>query len=245
MLRRILLTALAAGLLSGLAAFVLQQARVVPLIRQAEIYETRAALTQTAVAHAQHHPDGVAEETAPAEEDWEPAPGLERLGYTLMTDLLAGVGFGLILAGTFVLYEVAGGRIDARRGVLWGLSGFVVFAAAPALGLPPEPPGSAAAALGDRQVWWIATAAATALGLGLTIFSKVLSLRVLGVAALLVPHLIGAPHPVDEAGSVPATLAADFAIASLATAAAFWAVLGGLGGWVYHRLGMPEPVTSR
>jgi predicted cobalt transporter CbtA len=90
MLRRILLTALAAGLLSGLAAFVLQQARVVPLIRQAEIYETRAALIQTAVAHAQHHPDGVAEKTAPAEEGWEPAPGLERLGYTLMTDTNGG-----------------------------------------------------------------------------------------------------------------------------------------------------------
>ena len=41
-----------------------------------------------------------------------------------------------------------------------------------------------------------------------------------------------APH---AATGVPAELAAEFAIASLAVAAAFWLLLGGVSGWLYRR----------
>ena len=57
-----------------------------------------------------------------------------------------------------------------RDGLLWGLAGFVVFTAAPGLGLPPELPGMPVAPLTARQTLWIATAAATAGGLCLLAF---------------------------------------------------------------------------
>jgi adenosylcobinamide kinase/adenosylcobinamide-phosphate guanylyltransferase len=49
--------------------------------------------------------------------------------------------------------------------MFWGLAGFAVFTLAPGLGLPPELPAMPAADLLARQVWWIGTAAATAIGL--------------------------------------------------------------------------------
>ncbi|MGV8769566.1 CbtA family protein, partial [Pseudomonas aeruginosa] len=53
--------------------------------------------------------------------------------------------------------------------LLWGLAGYAVFCLAPSLGLTTELPGTAAADLVQRQYWWIATAAATAVGLALLV----------------------------------------------------------------------------
>src|SRR5207253_3023217 len=83
-----------------------------------------------------------------------------------------------------------------------------------------ELPGMEAAGLAARQQWWLLTAAATAGGLGLIIFAKPAALRVLDVALIVVPHLIGAPAAPHASSGVPAELAAEFATASLAVAAA-------------------------
>lgn len=217
MLRRLLLTALIAGTLAGLTAAAVQQVKAVPLILQAEVYENAAT-------------------DAPEGGGWEPAPGAERIAYRVVTDVIAGVGFAMILSGAFALYGLAGGRVDFRRGLLWGLGGYAVFSLAPALGLPPELPGMEAAALGARQAWWLGTVAATGGGLLLLVFGTRLPLRMAGVALLLLPHLIGAPHPAQEGGTVPPDLVSSFAAASLLSAASFWLVLGGVGGSVYRRL---------
>jgi predicted cobalt transporter CbtA len=58
-----------------------------------------------------------------------------------------------------------------------------------------------------------------------------------GVALLVAPHVIGAPHPPAGAGLVPAELAAAFAARSLGINAAFWALLGLATGALYARLG--------
>lgn len=112
-----------------------------------------------------------------------------------------------------------------------------MFALAPALGLPPLPPGMEAAELVQRQVWWIATAATTALGLGLIVFPRRLVYRVIGAGVLVLPYVIGAPGPREIGGKVPPELVAEFVVASLATAGLFWLLLGALSGWLYHRLG--------
>jgi predicted cobalt transporter CbtA len=206
MLRRIFLTALIAGTIAGLFAAGLQHLKLIPLIAAAEVYEA-------AGAQADHQHGAVpAHDTATAE--WEPAPGIERAGYTLMADLLAGIGFALLLAGAVALARSRGYAIDARSGLLWGAAGFAVFAC---------------------QQWWLLTAAATAAGLGVVIFARPAPLRVLGAALIVLPHLIGAPAAPHGATGVPAELAAEFATASLATAAAFWLLLGSVSGWLYRR----------
>jgi cobalt transporter subunit CbtA len=227
MLRRILLTALIAGTVAGLFAAGLQHLKLIPLIAAAEVYEAAGTHQHDSAAHADHQHDAVPE--------WEPAPGIERTGYTLLADLLAGIGFAALLTGGVALARSRGYAIDARRGLLWGAAGFLVFALAPAIGLPPELPGMSAAALAARQQWWLLTAAATAAGLGVLVFARPAVLRVIGIVLIVLPHLFGAPVTPHGAGRVPAELAAEFATASLATAAAFWLLLGSVSGWLYRR----------
>lgn len=225
MLRRVLLTALTAGVLAGLLVSVAHSLAVTPLILEAERYEEPAAATGADQAAA-----------------WAPRDGTERVAYTVLADVLTGVGFALLLVAGFAL---RGGPVDLRAGVLWGLGGCAAFVLAPALGLPPEPPGMAAADLAARQGWWLATAAATAGGLALIVFAGGAVVKALGVAAIVAPHLIGAPHlgPV-EAGALPAALAAEFVAASLVTSALFWIVLGGLSGWLYGRFDAPRSTEA-
>jgi predicted cobalt transporter CbtA len=61
--------------------------------------------------------------------------------------------------------------------------------------------------------------------------------RVVGLGLIALPHLLGAPPARGGGSPVPASLAAEFAAASVAIAALFWIVLGSVGGWLYARLG--------
>jgi cobalt transporter subunit CbtA len=219
MLARTLAVGLLAGVLAGALASVVQMVGVVPLILEAEIYEVV------------DHSEGAADEAT-----WSPEDGVERTAYTVMANLVVGVGFGLLLVGAFVLAETAGRPIDTLRGLLWGIAGFLVFALIPAIGLPPELPGTAAAELSERQLWWIGTAGATALGLGLVAFGRPPWVKVLAPPVMVLPHLIGAPLPSEHGGSASAELTREFVIASLATTCLFWIALGTMSGWLYRRL---------
>lgn len=247
MITRVLAAALAAGFAAGLMVAVLQHFTTTPLIIAAEAYEG-----QTGHDHASMH-SHLAEmhggrlilahtghDSAEGADEWAPADGLERTVYTSTVTVATAVGFAfLLLAGLLV----SGDPIDARRGLAWAAAGFVATGLAPALGLPPELPGMLAADLLERQIWWIGAALATAAGLWLVLRSRGVALPALGLALLLVPHVIGAPHPADaEASRVPAELAARFASASLAVHAVLWALTGALAGWFWQR--NDNPVTA-
>lgn len=222
-MRNILMTALVAGFMAGLAVFAVHMISAVPLIETAEVFEEAATTAK------QPNPGAPAHEHAA----WEPEPGFERHTYTALADVIVGTGFALVLVGLFALRNRP---TDLRQGLAWGAAGFAVFALAPTLGLPPELPGSPSAELGLRQLWWLATVGATASGLALLVFAKPTWIKVTGVALLVLPHLIGAPHPAEASGPVPAELARQFIAASLAASAVFWLVLGGASGWLYGRL---------
>ncbi len=216
MLKRILVTALAAGLVAGVFVSLVQMMGVHPLIIEAETYEAATP------AHGENE--------APS---WAPEDGRERTFYTVLANILTGFGFALLLSAALALH---GGPVDWRRGLVWGLAGFAVFGLAPALGLPPEPPGVEAAPLAERQLWWLGTAAATALGLGLIAFAPRRFLKAVGVIALILPHAVGAPELAAHGGATPQDLIQAFVVASLAATALFWLVLGGLAGFLYPRL---------
>ena len=244
-LRRILAAGLIAGFVAGTAASVVQMLQVTPLILAAEVFEEAAP----AAAHvhdgaaAGHHHDA-------ADEAWAPADGLERTAFTWLANVLTGAGFGLILAAAMAF---AGRAVDWRRGLVWGLAGYGVFAVAPALGLPPELPGMMAADLPARQAWWLLAAGGTAAGLALIAFAPAKpyrrALQIAGLALILLPQVIGAPHMAAEGGAVPAELAARFVVASLAASALFWAALGLATGHLMGRLlpavpARPSPQTA-
>ncbi|MCO7514312.1 CbtA family protein [Pseudomonas guariconensis] len=225
MIKRIARTAGFSGLLAALLLTFLQSLWVSPLILEAETYESAAP-----VAEHHDHGDAVAAHEHDAEA-WAPEDGWQRLLSTTGGNLVVAVGFALILAALYSLREP--GRV--ATGALWGLAGFAVFCLAPTLGLPPELPGTAAADLGQRQGWWIGTAAATAAGLALLVFAHHWLFKVLGLALLVVPHLIGAPQPATHESLAPEALETQFKIASWVTNAAFWLALGLLSAWLYRR----------
>ncbi|MBT3628030.1 MAG: hypothetical protein HOF33_06415 [Rhodospirillaceae bacterium] len=227
LLGRILLPAVIAGLIAGAFLTGLQHIEVIPLIYEAETYENPAASGHTHDSGA-----GDAHET----ESRTPDNGLERAALTLLANIVATIGFGLLLSVAFVVLAAKGRAVAWRTGLLWGLAGFVIFNFAPALGLPPELPGSDAAALEGRQGWWILTVLLTALGLGLIAFARPLYLRALGGVALIIPHLIGAPAPDHHGGLAPEEMAERFIYASLATSAAFWLALGPLTAFLHQRI---------
>jgi cobalt transporter subunit CbtA len=229
--RRIFLAGILAGLVAGAFVTVVQAVKIWPLIAAAEVYE-KAGETAGA-GHAGH--DHGAGPLAMAE--WEPADGAERIVFTLLANILVATGFGLLLSAGFALRDAYGGvRVDATSGLFWGMAGFAAFQLAPSFGLAPEPPGAIAADLLSRQSWWVATAAAATGGIALLVFARRPAWKLIGAAVIVAPHIIGAPLPEHVGGSAPPELAAQFVAASLVTAALFWLVLGGFGGWLYGRL---------
>jgi cobalt transporter subunit CbtA len=241
MLRHVLITGLTAGLLAGLFAAAIQISWITPIILQAEIYENAEAPSGAADPISRPDPSSAHPAVLPAaghaqKDDgaWAPGDGIERTLFTVLANVLTGVGFGLILVAAVTL---SGRKVDPGRGVLWGLAGFAVFALAPALGLAPELPGMVAAELGARQTWWIGTVISTAGGLALIVFARHRLLKGLGLALLVAPHAFGAPHPGQLEPKVPGELAAEFAVASLFTAALFWTALGGIAGYFHRKIG--------
>jgi len=223
MIKRIARTAGFSGLLAALLLTVLQSLWVSPLILQAETYESAAP------EHHQH--DGAVATHTHDAEAWAPEDGWQRVLSTTGGNLVVAVGFALILVALYSLREPRG----LTAGALWGLAGFAVFCLAPTLGLPPELPGTAAADLAQRQSWWIGTAAATAAGLALVVFAHHWLFKVLGIALLVVPHLVGAPQPPMHESLAPQALVTQFKLASWLTNAAFWLALGLLSAWLYRR----------
>ena len=231
--RRLVIAAVTAGALAGTVVSAVQQVTTVPLILEAERYEVEAG-REHAHSHGESAPvHGHASHAAaePGAGDHEPL-NLERLGFTVLANLLIGVAYALLLGAAWLL---TGAPMDARRGLLWGAGGFVAFTLAPAIGLPPELPGMAAADLAARQVWWLSAALCAGIGLLALAFARNRLLILAGLALAALPHLVGAPHA-PSYGSPPPELAARFAALSIGVAALFWVILGAASGAMLRRL---------
>ena len=243
MIVRFLLAALGAGLLAGLFITPVQYARVIPLIIHAETFEGEGGHDHAEVA-APHSHDAAVPHThdtamvAAAVDEEAPPITDSRLFNTVLANLVTGAGFALILAAASLMLDLP---ITARNGALWGLAGFAVLSLAPALSLAPELPAMPAGDLFGRQIWWLATVVLAAGGIYALALRGELWAKAIGIVALVAPHLVGAPQPADLASPVPPTLAAEFAVASLATAAAFWLILAVLAGYAFDHLRQGRP----
>ncbi|MDB5501295.1 MAG: Cobalt transporter subunit CbtA [Tardiphaga sp.] len=231
--RSIVFSAALAGLIVGAVISAAQFVGTVPLIQKSEVFERKveaskpAATPAPAVAshdHAAAHSHAV---------EWEPEDGLQRNAFTVGANILTAIGFALLLTG---VYAIRGRPVGWREGLAWGLGGFVVFTAAPGLGLPPELPGMPVADLTLRQTWWIGTAAATAIGLGLLAFRPQAWAALLGLGLIALPHLVGAPVAPESHSEVPAALSHSFIVAVTLTSLLFWALLGVSTSLAYARI---------
>jgi cobalt transporter subunit CbtA len=225
--KNIITTAALTGLLAGILLTVIQQMDVIPTILEAETYEQSAeAMPSDILVEASHaHTE--------EQEEWQPEDGIERTLFTGFSNICLAFSFAMLLGVAMHLY---GKSSNWRSGLLWGLAGYAVFVVAPILGLPPELPGTEAATLQDRQIWWLMTVLATTAGLSLLIFVNSWLLKLLGGAILVVPHLIGAPQPEVHSSLAPSDLIHSFIYATVIANAVFWLSLGGLQGHFSKKL---------
>lgn len=226
MVARLFWVALAAGLVAGLVAAGVQAVGVWPLIDTAETFE----IADPSAAH-----------------EWSPE-GMARAAWSVLFDILAGVGFGLLANGALLIFRsLRDVALDWRVGAVLGVFGFATFSLAPAFGLAPALPGMAEGDLVARQIWWLATAAATLSGGVLAILGRRSQDWLLGIVLIAAPHVIGAPGEafglvgllshtgtVGE-GGMPVGIAQRFALFSLAAAAVFWLALGFASAWLQRR----------
>jgi cobalt transporter subunit CbtA len=256
MLTRMMAAGLLAGVVSGLFVSGMQHVTTVPLILHAEAYEKlsvkpathdhsslrtpetdQAGEPKLVFVHTDQPSERDAAGSAQAAPPWAPADGLERTVATTVATVGAAAGFALML---LALMLVTGAQITPRSAALWGVAAFFATGLAPGMGLPPELPGSAAADLVSRQIWWLATAVSTAAGIWLMFRTSGPSRLAAGIALIAAPHLIGAPFPSEYASTAPAELAGRFTSASLAVHAVLWILVGATSGYFWQRLSRSE-----
>lgn len=244
--------ALVAGLLAALLLTLIQTLWVSPLIWQAETFESAPAAEPVLAAQHDHHASAAHDHhDAPAldhhataghhhgsvashhyhdESAWQPEDGWQRVAFTGASNLVMAVGYALVLVALFRWRKPK----NIVSGIGWGVAGFAVFFGAPSLGLPPELPGTAAAEITSRQVWWIATALCTAGAIGLVLFRRDWLSRAIALVLLIAPHIYGAPQPTSHDSLAPEALHHQFIVATSVANGVFWLVLGVCCVWLYR-----------
>lgn len=247
MFQKMLTSALGAGCAAWLLAALLHFAFVQEYILLGETYETGVAVHFAGVApqtadDGHSHDEGeaahshqAAETAETAEAGHDETSASSRNIWTVVFFGLVYVAYALVLVAGFGLARTYGKIITKREGLLWGIAGFVAFHLAPAMGLAPELPGTMAADLGARQVWWWGTVAATATGLGLLGYGRGIATAALAVVLLAAPHVIGAPELEGFSGVAPPEVAAAFSARVLGVALAVWALMGWVAGYLWSR----------
>ena len=227
-------SALFAGFAAGLLCALLQYLLVEPKILLAERYESRELVHFQGLAMESSSMPGMS--VPAAEHDHAAAEPSEstRHGLTVLFAALIYCGYGLVMMAAIQLAEQFGVKFGLAQGILWGLAGFACFQLMPALGLAPELPGTPAADLTARQLWWGGTAICTAFGLWFLAYGSALWQRVIGVAVIVLPHIWGAPELAGFGGVVPPELASSFAARSLGVGMITWMTLGGLLVTFWH-----------
>lgn len=244
MIQRMLASAMFAGCAAGLLAALLHFAFVQKLILLGEQYETGALVhfeNAGAEKPAGHSHEATATITDPATattepatedhaHDAAPAPDLSRNALTVLFTCLTYVSYGMLLVAGYALAAHFGIHITSREGALWGIAGFVSFQLAPAMGLAPELPGTIAAELSVRQIWWLGTVLATGTGIALLAYGRGFLPAMAAGVLLAAPHVIGAPQPDQFWGTAPPEVGAAFAANVLGVGLMAWTVLGWLAG---------------
>lgn len=240
---KLLSPALFAALLAALVLSLAQALWISPLILQAEVFESDPAQPVDADT-GHHHEDHAAHEHD--ESAWAPEDGWQRHAATLASNLVMAVGYGLILCACYAwAFHAREGPAGWRPGLVWGAAGYAVFFLAPALGLPPELPGTLAAKLEARQLWWLLTALCTATGLALLAWARPLWLKLAALLPLVLPHVLGAPHPEHVFALAPEMLTWKFIVATSLVNALFWLMLGAISAQLFVRSQRGDDVALR
>jgi cobalt transporter subunit CbtA len=222
MFKNLLLVGLLAGVLSGSLLTLLQAFTVLPVIHQAEQYESQSPTL--ALEEGKHdHDDG---------DDWKPHEGWERLGFTWLANISIASGFALIMAGVMSIHRPK----TWFQSILFGMAGYYAFFLAPALLLPPELPGADSPSLESRQAIWLFTVVAALAGIYLIVLMTKAWQRLLGLLSLASPFALFSLEEARYLSPVPLDLVEKFTRLALITNAIHWMVIGLLVYWLFKKM---------
>jgi len=198
-LRNLILSALMVGILSGLGYGLFQQLQINPIIYAAEAFEVVEPAGDD--GHSHDH-----------SEAWAPADGMPRIISTLVANISIAFALALIMISLMALHNQKSQKpkISTFNGIIWGIAALYSLFAAPALlGLHPEVPGTNAANLENRQMWWLFCTLASASGIAIAYYGTKFY-KLAGVILIALPHVIGAPMPSEHgfANTAPAAVQA-------------------------------------
>ena len=87
------------------------------------------------------------------------------------------------------------------------------------------------------QIWWLVTVGMSGANIVTMVFGSSFIIMAFGMVFLVLPHLWGAPPPMNGETQVPANLAVIFSVSSIVLSAVFWIVIGHMSGLVFAQLG--------
>ena len=217
--RNLIFSALAVAIIAGACFSAYQMFFITPLILDSEVYEISGPVSSQIEA-------------------WSPADGTERDSWSFVSNLLVAFAYALILSSAMSLKS----SVNMVKGVFWGGGAYLSIFVAPAIGLPPEIPGMEAAQLEGRQAWWFVTVVVTALSLWLIAFYNIVQ-KVIGLILMILPHVIGAPQPIEHGFVNPDPQAVlelnnlwhDFIIQTSIANALLWLIIGAGTGYLVNR----------
>ncbi len=241
MTTRIFTSALFAGLVAGLIAVLLQWSLMEKIILEGEEYETGNKSHFAGVLVVTDTQPTAAETTATPDVEDAPQDLLRRFSLAFFADFTTFVGWSLMMVAGFAMAERVGQRIQIKDALLWGIAGFAAIHILPGIGLPPELPGTPAADLEERQLWWVTTALFSILAFALIGYGRKPVYIIIGIALLIAPHIIGAPRLDYYGGVAPPELSGEYVARSLAVAFIDWVVLGLAAGYFWNRGTAAQP----
>lgn len=243
MFRSLIFGACLIGVLTGLLLTAVQSVGVRPTLLAAEQFETPEAPAEVQARHSHEQGEGEGADHHHGADAWAPGEGAERLLYTGLSNVLSAIGFAAILLVVMNQLYVRGRlRLTPAHGLFIGVCSYLAVFAAPAIGLPPEIPGTASPALMSRQLWWIFAVVSVAVGLGVLCLAprwkKALALPLMALPYGFVPMHTGPlfEHPDATAVASLTALHGDFIWISAITNLLFWLSVGLLCALVLQHL---------
>ncbi|MEI1278491.1 CbtA family protein [Leptospira venezuelensis] len=238
------------GLVSGLVLGVLVCVWNLPLILEAEKFESKSASENSNLGHTHIHSHGEVhshtnEQSSSTELVLNNSLWQKRNLGTFIGSILLGISFGILVSLWMIFFPPLGFSEAPSLSkailpsILIAIGGFLIFFGLPFIGLPPELPGRASGAYDypERQAWWYLSVGSSLVGIfGSRVLLSYLHIHnllkwiVALVAALFfvgLPFYLGTPKiPGDFAA--PKELRIQFEYITLLINLIFWYLLSSL-----------------
>ncbi|PJZ79078.1 CbtA family protein [Leptospira neocaledonica] len=248
----LLRTGLLSGLVSGLVLGILVCVWNLPLILEAEKFESKSISENSDKAETHVHSHGHGEihshtnmQSTLSEKTENDGLWQKRNLGTIIGSALLGISFGILLSVWLILFP-PNGFLESPNfskavllSILFTFGGFLIFFGIPFLGLPPELPGRASGAYDypKRQAWWYLCVGSSLAGvlvarvlLNYLRIHNVLKWTMAAATALFfigLPFYLGVPK-ISEDFSAPEEIRIQFEYVSLLTNLIFWFLLSSL-----------------